>query len=401
MLSKSLMAVLLVLSAVLAGCKIDPPPTPKPAISLSASGMSVQVGQTNGQLRVSLTRTNYTGEITVEAQSETSGISVASQKTMADTVTLPVAISGSVSKGDHPLTIKASGQGLDSAEKQVMLTVSDTTPTPLPSLPVISGQIQGWPETTSDVVFAYSDQGETLGQASVNRDGKLELTLNTPARQADLDTTLNQGGGFCEGNSNIVSTPQDLQGAFVATLANSDLSIEVREHSFPPNGQILDGVVWVFRVYSTKPGSMSGSCQLSGSLLNVNAQLVEGWNIVVATYKASNNSYSLEAVQDVPSTAKLWAYVTPKNEPPVATLYAVAAAYDQVYLDVSSSYDPDGSITSYSLDFGDGYSITRYPGDALSGYYQYASSGYYTITLTVYDDSGGSSTSSQQVYIYY
>jgi PKD domain len=66
----------------------------------------------------------------------------------------------------------------------------------------------------------------------------------------------------------------------------------------------------------------------------------------------------------------------------------------QVYLDASSSYDPDGSITSYSWSCG---------GRGASLYHVFESSvipASITITLTVTDDGGHSSSTSRQVTLF-
>jgi len=77
------------------------------------------------------------------------------------------------------------------------------------------------------------------------------------------------------------------------------------------------------------------------------------------------------------------------NLPPVAsfTLPASALAGKEVSLDASSSLDPDGTITSYSWDFGD-----ETTGTAATPSHSYAKAGNYTITLTVTDNNGSPSS---------
>lgn len=63
-----------------------------------------------------------------------------------------------------------------------------------------------------------------------------------------------------------------------------------------------------------------------------------------------------------------------------------------VSVDAVGSYDADGQITNYAWDFGDG---TTTSGKTAS--HHYSKSGAYTITLTVTDNQGATSTISKQV----
>jgi PKD repeat protein len=84
-------------------------------------------------------------------------------------------------------------------------------------------------------------------------------------------------------------------------------------------------------------------------------------------------------------------YAGVPNTPPRA---AFTAGCDHLTcsFDGSGSADPDGSITSYAWDFGDGAT-----GTGVTAQHAYAGAGTYTVTLTVTDDSGATSTASQQV----
>lgn len=77
--------------------------------------------------------------------------------------------------------------------------------------------------------------------------------------------------------------------------------------------------------------------------------------------------------------------------PPIAVFEAACEDLD-CFLDASASLDPDGSIASYDWDFGDG---TR--GEGKAPEHQFGGPGTYTIVLTVTDQSGMSSATSQTV----
>ena len=65
-----------------------------------------------------------------------------------------------------------------------------------------------------------------------------------------------------------------------------------------------------------------------------------------------------------------------------------------VNFDASGSSDPDGSITSYAWDFGDGST-----GTGVNPTHPYAASGTYTVTLTVTDNNGGQDSVSHDVSV--
>lgn len=66
-----------------------------------------------------------------------------------------------------------------------------------------------------------------------------------------------------------------------------------------------------------------------------------------------------------------------------------------VNFDGSNSYDPDGSVASYSWNFGDASSA----GSGATPAHTYMSGGTFTATLTVTDNSGASSTSAFQIVV--
>jgi PKD repeat protein len=95
------------------------------------------------------------------------------------------------------------------------------------------------------------------------------------------------------------------------------------------------------------------------------------------------------------STVNLWL----KNQAPVVTL-SVAPSSGIVPLTVeastAASADPDGTIVSRSLDFGDGTVDNN-----ATASHTYSSVGKYTVTATLTDDLDGTSTGTQEVHVMY
>ncbi len=88
--------------------------------------------------------------------------------------------------------------------------------------------------------------------------------------------------------------------------------------------------------------------------------------------------------------------LTDVNEPPVAAFTDNCVGLDCDF-DASTSTDPDGSIVSYSWDFGDG-------SPAASGVtpptHTYATGGFYNVTLTVEDDEGATNSVTQTIGVF-
>jgi len=87
------------------------------------------------------------------------------------------------------------------------------------------------------------------------------------------------------------------------------------------------------------------------------------------------------------------------NQAPVASFtYSPADPYAQeiITFDASASHDPDGSIVSYKWDFGDGY-VKTVTTSIIT--HAYVDCGNYTVTLTVTDNEGLASSTSQTITV--
>ncbi|MCW7080506.1 MAG: right-handed parallel beta-helix repeat-containing protein, partial [Candidatus Methanospirare jalkutatii] len=93
--------------------------------------------------------------------------------------------------------------------------------------------------------------------------------------------------------------------------------------------------------------------------------------------------------------------VTPApNQPPIAnfTYSPEKPVVNQpVTFDASSSYDPDGKITAYEWDFGDG-NVTNTTEEKIK--HSYSEAGSYDVTLTVKDDKGAKNSTTKIITIY-
>jgi len=150
-------------------------------------------------------------------------------------------------------------------------------------------------------------------------------------------------------------------------------------NSFPPGASIaVDGIV----VGTTpaqiplSPGTHSVSLSSSG-------------------YQSTTHQVSIVAGQTTPLDVALSRITA--NRPPVA-VFSVSppnpAVGQTVLFDASGSYDSDGSILSYSWDFGDGRGAS---GSVVP--HTYASGMTYFVRLTVTDDGGASHSATQPISV--
>jgi len=139
----------------------------------------------------------------------------------------------------------------------------------------------------------------------------------------------------------------------------------------------------------------STSYDLDGNVISYFWEFGDGTNatgmIVSHTY-ADNGIYivTLTVTDNDGATDSAYATKTVLNRPPIASFTESAETVtvgEFITFNALSSYDPDGFITSYYWDFGDG---TTAIGVVVT--HAYATQGTYTVTLTVTDDDGATAT---------
>ena len=89
--------------------------------------------------------------------------------------------------------------------------------------------------------------------------------------------------------------------------------------------------------------------------------------------------------------------IGPTNLPPVASFTLsppVPGLGEWIRFDGSASYDPDGTIVSYSWSFGDGTTAS-----GATRYHRYTTAGTYSVTLNVTDDDGATDTEVRSIQI--
>jgi parallel beta-helix repeat protein len=111
-----------------------------------------------------------------------------------------------------------------------------------------------------------------------------------------------------------------------------------------------------------------------------------------------DSAYTIDSDRDRFPLMESWQnYFPEENQPPVASFtYSPGNPIvdQEITFDASDSYDPDGSITNYEWDFGDGEVGIR---EIVT--HSYSSTGDYLVTLTVTDNEGISDITSEFISI--
>jgi len=142
----------------------------------------------------------------------------------------------------------------------------------------------------------------------------------------------------------------------------------------------------------------SSSVDAGGTIVSYSWNFADGTTVsgssptVSHTYPASNSYNVTLTVADDRGATGAQSQTIDINLTPYAT-FLFACNLLTCSFDASNSFDPDGTITSYAWDLGDG---TTASGGTIS--HAYAAGGYRTVTLTVTDNAGATGVQSQTVF---
>lgn len=209
---------------------------------------------------------------------------------------------------------------------------------------------------------------------------------------------------FGDGNSTIVTSPMithvySENGTYVVTLMVTDNDAATASSSStktvlnrPP---VAAFTYSPFTPYTSQPVTLDAaeSYDPDGSIVNYRWSFGDG-NITTITNQIVTHKYADNGVYTVTltvadndgATGVSSASITVLNRAPVASFTESTTSVltgEVISFDASASYDPDGTITNYFWDFGDGKNAT-----GVTAAHAYIDNGIYTVTLTVKDNDG-------------
>jgi PKD repeat protein len=223
-----------------------------------------------------------------------------------------------------------------------------------------------------DGTTAFHAGGLTSVSHAYTAPGTYAVTLTLVDNRGNLQTTTQKTTITGPAASFTYSPTSPLEGTSVSFDGSS---------SIPDAGAQITSYVWDFG-----DGSAPYS---SGSTPSVSHTYATDGTYTVTLTVTDSDGLSSTASQQI----------TVVDENPTASFTISAAPYavGQPVSFTGSGLDPDGTITSYSWNFGDGSSAT---GATATASHAYTSSGTYTVSLTVTDSDDRTDTVSQQITVY-
>ena len=272
------------------------------------------------------------------------------------------------------------------------ITASGSTPNPEPLLAVITTQ-------------------------AANGNAPFNISLDGTDSTGEITSYSWNFGDGTTGTGSIVNHTYLATGTYTATLqvtdqtgASNETTLEITSQLNPSAEPPTAGIST-----STPAGFAPLDVILSGSSSSTpNALIVSySWNFgdgsqaaigttTSHTYTAPGTYYPQLTVVDntgqsdtvnIPIVVN--EVVLPENQKAIASIISsIPSATDPLtyFFDASQSYDPDGTITQYNWNFGDGTT-----GSGQTVYHSFASEGVYTITLDVTDNDNETTTETTEV----
>ncbi len=247
------------------------------------------------------------------------------------------------------------------------------------------------PDNVTTGTSPYTSFAGTSGAApEVAGAAALLLSANPSLTEAQLraelvSQTVPMGSQYIYGHGRLVLSPP--------TPANQPPSAIF---SFAPGAPLVGNVVTFNASASSDPdGTIVSYSWNFGDGQSGTGVTVQHAYSAPGTYTVQLTVTDNEGASD--TTAHQITVTQAANTPPVAAfVYSPSNPSPGVWIhfDASGSSDPDGTIVSYSWNFGDGGT-----GAGMSIYHRYTSAGTYTVRLTVRDNDGATDTVTESVVV--
>ena len=235
----------------------------------------------SGKVVTTLTRTGFTGDVVLSLQGTAgavlpTGISAANVTAPGNTGTLNIAVSSVPAAGDYQLEVKAVGGGVTKTTP-LKLTVQ-TAPF---AIDKASQTILQWSGVVGDFLSSTTDNPTIADyMTAISAAGAVSYILPVPTVLSDTSTLLTS---YCTQTNGLTFNPTTVKGAqrffggqTPSTAKTGSLVLSSGDVTTP-----AVGLEQAFVVYVNGDVSVTGTCIAAMYNVVVNAQLKQGWNILV------------------------------------------------------------------------------------------------------------------------
>lgn len=248
---------------------VTTPPPASIALAVSSAGTTLAPGD-NSTFNATVTRTNYTGTVTVAVSNVPTGVTANVQST-GDTHAITISVGATATPGAYPLTITASGTGVTSQTATYNLTVS--------------------PPPSSSIAVALNPTSATVQQGQSTTVTATLTRTNFPG-----NVTLNLVGAPAGVTPTITGSPTTTNTITVQLAVGAAVTPGPYQINFNAAGTGVTTAITPFTLTVTTPPTGSGNvtysfgfCPADERPIWVAAQDGSGaWQQVVG----SNNTYS-------------------------------------------------------------------------------------------------------------